>query len=124
MRLLKKHAAVRHVALESIVLMLLKPAADTKLQPPTGKAVKQSIFFGTGDRILQRPEDDPRADAQLFSALRHRRAQYWDGREVAAIVVEVVLGKPDRVKTVGLGPVGFDQHVLIELLLTAVELRK
>jgi hypothetical protein len=43
---------------------------------------------------------------------------------MATIVVKVVLGKPDRMKTIGFGLVGFDQHILVELFLAAVELRE
>jgi hypothetical protein len=38
--------------------------------------------------------------------------------------MKMVLGKPDRMKAAGFGPVGFDQHILVELFLAAVELRK
>jgi hypothetical protein len=43
---------------------------------------------------------------------------------MATVVVKVVLGEPDRVKTKGLGPVGLHQHVLVKAFFAGVKLRE
>src|SRR5215475_2698094 len=60
----------------------------------------------------------------MFGALSDGRAEHGNGRKVAPVVMEMVLGKPDRVETIRFRSVGFAQHVLIELFFSRVELRE
>ena len=79
---------------EQLELPLAVAEAEPDLQPSAAQLVEHGDVLGEADRVLERAEQDRRADAHRRRSLRDRGQHREDGRQVA-VVGHVVLGDPD-----------------------------
>ena len=86
-------------------LELLEPVSrgDAEVEAPAAEGVDHGHLLGEAQRVVQRRQQDGRAEAHPRRAHRHRPEHRHQPGQVA-LVGEVVLGQPRRAEAEGVGP--------------------
>src|SRR5262245_1447663 len=100
--LLRARPGIASVGLEGLIILKGAAAADADVEPPAAHHIENGQLLGEVDGVVQGQQAHPHAHAQGGGAGGQIAGQHWR-RWTEAVVVEVVLGEPDRVIAQRLG---------------------
>jgi hypothetical protein len=93
--LLDAGAAVLPIGLEGLVVLQRAATADAHVEPAAAHHVEHRELLGQVHRVVKREQAHPHAEPQRAGAGGQERGEHRRDR-AEAVVVEVVLGDPDR----------------------------
>ena len=113
-RFIHDSAALAAVDAEALELFDAVAEPDAEVEPPVAEDVDGGGVFGDADRVVQRQQQHPGADAHARGEPRGGRGDRQHRRRIA-VLDEMVLGNPDVVVAEPLGQLHLAEHVVVEL---------